>query len=90
MSEAEEKIMECIAEVEQYRYYSAEAEDGVRQLMEIQMILRNLNGENIEEALRKARQAYQVSLAYSSYVPKTVSNLKYIVEWLEKRKAGKV
>ncbi|MBS7656595.1 MAG: hypothetical protein QXI71_06240 [Candidatus Bathyarchaeia archaeon] len=84
MSEVEEKIMECIAEVEEYRYYSIEAEDGIRQLRELQMILRNLNRENIEEALKKARQVYQLSLAYSRYVPKTVTNLKYIVEWLEK------
>lgn len=87
MSEVEGKIDECIAELKQYRFFSAEADNAIRGLEELKGQLRNLTKENIDGVLRGVEEGYRASLAYSGYVPKTVENLKFIKEWLERKKA---
>ena len=86
MSEIEKKIDECIGELSQYRYFSTEAEVAIRSFEKLKEQIKNLTRENIDEVLRGVEEGYRKSLAYANFVPKTVANLKFIKEWLEKKK----
>ena len=87
MSEIPKKIKECISEIESYSY---EAPDltvpAVNSLKDCETLLDNLNEENREKALKIVARLYQQALAYSEFVPTSVSNLKYIKDWLEQAK----
>jgi len=86
MSEVEEKIDECIRELSRYRRFSREVEAAIRSLEELKERVRSLTREDVDEVLRGVEEGYRRSLAYAYYIPKTVANLKYIKEWLEKRR----
>jgi hypothetical protein len=87
MSEIEEKIDECIAEIKPYRMYSSEVNNAIKSLETLKEQLKNITKENIDEVIRSVEEGYRGSLAYASYIPKTVENLKFIKEYLEKKKA---
>ncbi|MEM2930197.1 MAG: hypothetical protein QW797_05000 [Thermoproteota archaeon] len=88
MSELEEKINECISELKPFRMFSSEASNAIKGLEALKEQLRNLTKENIDEVLKGVEEGYRGSLAYSNYIPKTVENLKFIKEYLEKKKAS--
>jgi hypothetical protein len=85
LSEITKKIKECVSEIE---YYSYDAPDltvpAVNSLKECEELINNLNEENREKALKIVARLYQQARAYSEFVPTSVSNLKYIKDWLEK------
>lgn len=84
LSEISNKIKECVSEIESY---SVDAPDltvtAVNSLQECEELINNLNRENVEKALKIVTRLYQQALAYSEFVPTSVSNLKYIKDWLE-------
>lgn len=86
MSEIESKIKECIAEIEPYRFFSAEIDLAVKALKEVEDLAKNLNEENRKKALEIVTEFLNRTVAYSSYIPRTASNLKFVKEWLEKQK----
>ncbi|MEM2792352.1 MAG: hypothetical protein QW099_04870 [Candidatus Bathyarchaeia archaeon] len=86
MSEIEEKIDECIEELSQYRFFSAEAEMAIKNFEELKKQLKNLSRENIDGIIRGIEEGYTVALPYAGFLPTTVANLKFIKEWLEKKK----
>jgi len=84
LSEISNKIKECVSEIESY---NVDAPDltvtAVNSLQECEELINNLNRENVEKALKIVTRLYQQALAYSEFVPTSVSNLKYIKDWLE-------
>ncbi len=86
MSEIEKKIDECIEELSYYKHLSPEVEEAIRGFERLKERLRNLTRENIDDILRIVELSYQRSQAYSHFIPKTVANLKYIKEWLERKR----
>jgi len=48
-------------------------------------ILDNPGKEDLDSALRNLEEGYKKSLVYSSYIPRTVENLRFIIEWLRKK-----
>ena len=86
MSEIEAKIKECIAEIAPYRFFSAEIDLAVKALKEVDDLAKNLNEENREKALGIVTEFLNRTVAYSSYIPRTASNLKFVKDWLEKQK----
>ena len=86
MSEIESKIKECIAEIGPYRFFSAEIDLAVKALNEVVDLTKNLNEENRKKALEIVTEFLNRTAAYSSYIPRTASNLKFVKEWLEEHK----
>jgi len=86
LSEIESKIKECIAEIAPYRFFSAEIDLAVKALEEVDDLAKNLNEENRKKALEIVTEFLNRTVAYSSYVPRTASNLEFIKEWLEKHR----
>ena len=91
MSEIENKIKECIAEIEPYRIYASESHASeidlaVKSLKEVDDLIKNLNEENAKRALEIVTEFLNRNAAYSSYIPRTASNLQFIKEWLKKQK----
>ncbi len=86
MSEVEEKINECIEELSQYKYFSTEVEVAIKAFERLKEQMRNLTRENIDEVLRGVEEGYRRSLAFADYIPRTVANLKFIKDWLEKKR----
>lgn len=85
-SEIEVKIDECIKEISQYRYFSPEVETAIKSFERLKEAIKNLSRENIDEFIRGVDEAYRSSQTYSSIIPKTVENLRFIKEWLEKKR----
>lgn len=88
MSELEEKIDECIAELKQYVVFSPDINNAIKGLEQLKEELKNLTEKNIDGVLKGVDIAYQGSVEYSSYIPKTVANLKFLKEWLENKKTS--
>ncbi|MCS7120178.1 MAG: hypothetical protein RMJ07_01455 [Nitrososphaerota archaeon] len=86
MSDIDEKIEECIAEIGRYREYSPEIEVRIDQLRKLKEALKNIDDSSLKDLLTKVRDGYEESLHYSGFIPKTVRNLRFILEWLEKKK----
>ena len=86
MSEIESKIKECIAEIQPYRFFSAEIDLAIKALNEVVDLTKNLNEENRKKALEIVTEFLNRTAAYSSYIPRTASNLKFVKEWLEEHK----
>ena len=87
LSEIPKKIKECVSEIESYSYDAPDLTvPAVNSLKECEKLVDNLNEENREKALRIVARLYQQALAYSEYVPTSVSNLKHIKDWLEQAK----
>lgn len=84
--EVEKKIEECIEELSRYKYFSSEAQTAIETFEELKNQVRNLTRENIDDVIRGVEEYYRRSLSYSGFIPKTVENLKFIKEWLEKKK----
>jgi hypothetical protein len=84
LSEITKKIKECVSEIESYNYDAPDLTvPAVNSLKECEKLVDNLTEENREKALKIVNRLYQQALAYSEYVPTSVSNLKYIKDWLE-------
>ena len=84
MSEITQKIKECVSEIESYSYDAPDLTvPAVNSLKDCEKLVDNLNEENREKALKIVTRLYQQALAYSEFVPTSVSNLKYIKDWLE-------
>lgn len=88
MSEVEAKIDECIAELKPYRMFSSEAGNAIKGLEMLKEQLKNITRENIDEIIKGVEEGYRGSLAYANFIPKTVENLRFIKEYLEKKKAS--
>ncbi|MBO3797575.1 MAG: hypothetical protein QXU11_07760 [Thermoproteota archaeon] len=88
MSEVESKIDECIAELKPYRMFSSEASNAIKGLEMLKEQLKNITKENIDEIIKGVEEGYRGSLAYANFIPKTVENLRFIKEYLEKLKAS--
>lgn len=88
MSEVEYKIDECIAELKPYRMFSSEASNAIKGLEMLKEQLKNITKENIDEIIKGVEEGYRGSLAYANFIPKTVENLRFIKEYLEKLKAS--
>lgn len=88
MSEVEAKIDECIAELKPYRMFSSEVSSAIKGLENLKERLKNITRENIDEIIKGVEEGYRGSLAYANYIPKTVENLRFIKEYLEKMKAS--
>jgi hypothetical protein len=87
MFEVDKKITECVEEIMSYRSYAASEVDRiVNSLKKIENLVNNFNEENVEKALKIVTGLYQEVASYSSYIPTTVNNLKFIKERLEKAK----
>ena len=87
MSEITKKIKECVSEIEYYNYDAPDLTvPAVKSLKECEPLVDDLTEENREKALKIVARLYQQALAYSEYVPTSVSNLRYIKEWLEHAK----
>jgi len=86
MSEVAEKIEECISELRTYEYVSPEAEYGIKRLKKLKEQLVNLTDQNIGDILREITQAYEEAKIYSSYIPKTIDNLRFIKEYLKSKR----
>ena len=87
MSEVDKKITEYIEEIMSYRLYAASEVDWiVNSLKKIENFVNNFNEENVEKALTIVTGLYQEVASYSSYIPTTVNNVKFIKKWLEKAK----
>ena len=87
LSEIPKKIKECISEIESYSYDAPDLTvPAVNSLKDCEKLVDNLNEENREKALKIVNRLYQQALAYSEFVPTSVSNLKYIKDWLEQAK----
>lgn len=48
-------------------------------------MLRNLNKENAQQILDIVNEMIRQGQPYSSFIPRTIENLKFIREWLEKK-----
>jgi hypothetical protein len=84
LSEIKNKIKECVSEIESYKYDAPDLTvPAVKSLKECEELISNLNQENVEKALKIVTRLYQEALGYSGFVPTSVSNLKYIKDWLE-------
>lgn len=88
MSEVVSKIDECIAELKPYRMFSSEASNAIKGLEMLKEQLKNITKENIDEIIKRVEDGYRGSLAYANFIPKTVENLRFIKEYLEKLKAS--
>jgi len=86
MSEVEKKIRECITELDPYKFFAPEIEQAVKALNELEGLVKNPSKENVEKAKAIATQLYQSASPYASYIPTTVTNMKFVLEWLEKKK----
>ncbi|MCC6017178.1 MAG: hypothetical protein LM582_09075 [Desulfurococcaceae archaeon] len=88
MSDIEEvikKIDECIQELDRYKYFSSEAWTAIDYLGKVKNMLRNLNKENAQQILGILNEMIRQGQPYSSFIPRTIENLKFIREWLEKK-----
>ncbi len=84
MSEAAQKIHECIAEIEYYQYDAPDLTvPAINSLKECATLITRLTEENRVKALVIAARLYQQALAYAQYVPTSVRNLRALKEWLE-------
>ena len=84
LSEFSKKIKECVSEIESYNYDAPDlTAPAINSLKECEELINNLNQENIEKAGKIVARLYQQALAYSEFIPTSVSNLRYIKDWLE-------
>jgi len=90
MTEIEERIRKCMAQIQHYRSYvgSARANQIVNELMKVEKLAGNQDKESIETALKIVDELQQelMTSMYSGYVQTTLDNLKSVKEELEKTK----
>lgn len=86
-SEVEQKINECIAELSRFKAISPDARAAIENLEKLKEQIKKLTKQTADELIKMLDEQYKRSAAYASFIPKTVANLKFIREWLEKKKA---
>lgn len=86
-SEVEQKIDECIAELSKFKAISPDARAAIENLERLKGQIKSLTKQTADELIRVLEEQYKRSAAYASFIPKTVANLKFIKEWLEKKRA---
>jgi len=88
MTEIEERIRKCMAQIQHYRSYvgSARANQIVNELMKVENLAGNQDKRSMETALKIVNELHQelMTSMYSSHVQTTLENLKSIREQLEK------
>lgn len=87
VSEVEKKIDECIAELSRYKLISADARAAIENLERLKGQIKSLTKQTVDELIKLLDEQQRRAAAYASFIPKTVANLKFIREWLEKKKA---
>ncbi len=93
MSETDEikrRIDECITEMKPFTYFSHDAEVAIKSFEELKRTIENIDKKDVPSIIRGLEEGYEKSLAYSSLVPKTVENLRFIIEWLKRKAEEKV
>lgn len=74
-------------ELSRYKYFSREVGEAIGNFEKLKEQIKNLTRENINDIVSGVEEGYRSSLPYSGSIPKTVANLKFIKEWLEKKRA---
>lgn len=86
ISEIEKKIDECIAELSRFSGFSPQVKQAIEGLEKLKEEIKSLNRQKAEEILKIIEEYQKRSASYAFFIPRTVENLKYIKQWLEKKK----
>ncbi len=87
IAEVEKRIDECIQELGRFKAISPEARAGIENLERLKGQIRSLTKQTAQELLKMIDEQLKRASAYAAFIPKTVENLKFIKEWLQKQAA---
>ncbi|GEM_PF-611510 len=85
IEEIRKKIDECIEELSRYIFFSPEARTAIDYLEKLKEQLKNLTKQNAQELIKVIDEMYKKAQVYAYFIPKTIENLRFIREWLEKK-----
>uniref|UniRef100_A0A7C5TGU3 Uncharacterized protein n=1 Tax=Ignisphaera aggregans TaxID=334771 RepID=A0A7C5TGU3_9CREN len=85
IEEVRKKIDECIEELSRYKFFSPEAWSAIDYLEKLKEQLKNLTKQSAQELIKVIDEMYKKAQVYASFIPKTIENLRFIREWLEKK-----
>jgi len=87
IAEIEKRIDECIRELSRFKAISPEARAGIESLERMKEQIRSLTKQTAQELLKMIDEQLKRAAAYAAFIPKTIENLKFIREWLQKQAA---
>jgi predicted RNA-binding protein with EMAP domain len=83
--EVEKRIDECIKELDRFKALSPDARMAVENLQKLKNEIKSLTKEKAQEWLKTLDEFSKRASAYASFIPKTIENVKFIKEWLQKQ-----
>jgi len=84
-AEIEKRIDECIQELSRYKAMSPAAAAAIQNLERMKEQIKSLTKQTAQELISALDEQLKRSAGYASFIPKTIENLKFIKEWLEKK-----
>jgi len=85
VEEVVKKIDECIQELSRFAGFSPDAKAAVEYLTKAKAEVGSLTKQKAEQILKDISEWERRAQAYAAFLPKTISNLKFIKEWLQKK-----
>jgi len=86
-AEVEKRIDECIKELDRFKALSPEARTAIENLQRLKSDIKALTKEKAQELVKLIDEFSKRASAYASFIPKTIENMKFIREWLQKQAA---
>jgi len=86
-AEVEKRIDECIKELDRFKALSPDARAAIENLQKLKNEIKSLTKEKAREWLKTLDELSKRASAYASFIPKTIENVKFIKEWLQKQAA---
>jgi hypothetical protein len=87
VAEVEKRIDECIKELDRFKAFSPDARAAIGFLQRLRDEIKSLTKEKAQELIKMIDDLSQRASAYASFIPKTIENVKFIREWLQKQAA---
>jgi predicted nucleic acid-binding Zn-ribbon protein len=87
VAEVEKRIDECIKELDRFKALSPEARTAIENLQRLKSDIKALTKEKAQEWVKLIDELSKRASAYASFIPKTVENIKFIRDWLQKQAA---
>jgi prefoldin subunit 5 len=85
VEEVVKKIDECIQELGRFAAFSPDAKAAVEYLTKMKAEVESLTKQKAEQMLKDISEWERKAQAYAAFLPKTIPNLKFIKEWLQKK-----
>jgi len=87
VAEIEKRIDECIKELDRFKAISPDARAAIENLERLKSEIGSLTKEKAQEWVKIFDEFSKRASAYAGFIPKTVENVKFIKEWLQKQAA---